>query len=172
MKRLILVLLALLAVSPAGATFDVPYIVYTLEKFEPGDGVIAAIPHEKFLTPHVYTDNMGSGPDTYIEFILRRLKELKPSLYRGTKLVKVTPDKFPLKRVVLSTTLTDKKKFMVAASELVCSLSSSFESFDRVVVVFHFKDKKLEETFGGQEFTYDDVPYSAFVLKRPVVRKK
>jgi hypothetical protein len=171
MKRLILVLLALSAVSPARATFDVPYIVYTLEKFEPGDGIIAAIPHKRFLTPHVYTDNMGSGPDTYIEFILRRLKELNPSLYRGTKLVKVVPDQFPLKRVVFSTTLTDKKKFMVVASELVCSLSSSFESFDRVVVVFHFKDKKLEEIYGGQEFTYDDVPYSAFVLKRPIRKK-
>jgi hypothetical protein len=164
-------LASFLVTLPTHAAFAVPYIVYTLENFDPGEGAIAAVPHHRYLFPHIYNDQMESGPDPYVGFILKRLTDLKPSLYRGTRLVKTIPDKFPLKRVVINTKVRDKRNFMIMASELTCSLSASFDKFDRVIVIFHFKDKKLEEDYGGQEFTYEDLPYSAFILRIPNPRK-
>ena len=166
-KTLLTCLLSFLVAWPLYAAFAVPYIVYTLENFDQGEGEIAAVPHHHYLLPHIYNDQMESGPIPYVGFILKRLSELKPTLYQGTKIVRVMPDRFPLKRVVLNTKIRDKKKFMIMASELTCSLSASFDKFDKVIVIFHFKDKKLEEDYGGQEFTYEDLPYSAFILRTP-----
>lgn len=171
-KKLFLSCLVSFLVTVASyAAFAVPYIVYTLENFDPGEGAIAAVPHHRYLFPHLFNDQMESGPEPYVSFILKRLTELKPGLYKGTKLVKTLPDQFPLKRVVISTKVRDKKNFMIMASELTCSLSASFDKFDKVIVIFHFKDKRLEEAYGGQEFTYEDLPYSAFILRTPDPRK-
>lgn len=171
-RKIVLFLFLFLLTASLGASGLVSYFVYTLEEFDSGEmGDVPAIPHDRYLYPHYYSDMMGDYPGVGLDFVLKRLRELKPDLYRGIKLVKLDQDSDgAYQKVIFFTPLTDKKKFMVMVCELTYSLSLNFDKFERVIVTFQFQDKKLEKTYGGKEFTYQDVPYAGFVLQPP--RKK
>src|ERR1039458_830627 len=90
----------LLLLFPAGismASFSGPYLLYTLEEFDPGNCSIDQIPNNLYLAPQIKDGDLGEGPQRISPKLLQELASLKAKQYMGTKISETLPSNFPVK---------------------------------------------------------------------------